>query len=1836
MPGFRIVIDPTEAKKAVEALQAGLHRLGAETVLTDKHMKALEGKTLKNLQKSTADRTLRSLTEQLKLGKYEAAAFRIKLGDTTGGLRDLQTAVGTSIKSLANLRNAFIVLIAGMTFKKAITEASKFESALVDMGKVTNESLESIKARIMGLPPILGHPTKLLQGYYQTISAGVTDATKATDLLVVASRSAKAAHTEQAEVIKGLTKMLAGFDGEIRNATEAADLLFAVEKEGQTNFQELIPIIGDISKASREAGISANEMAAAMALITQTAGGTAEAATQYKGLVVALMRGNEVLYDILRNLKEASVGEMMEKYGLAETLRKLSDEAARTGTNLMKLFRSSEGFLGLSSLLADNMGAFTRKIEYMDKKAGSLDRAFANWSKTFEATMEVFHSTVGKKFIELGTEIMPTVQEKFVELSGWIEENDEMILAFFRNLGALVEGVAVAGTWLGKAVGWIPGWASDIGKAMGAVAGGLLDIDDVMNAGSPEELRKLVAGLDAMGDSLARLYVEKKRLERKLADSRDFFLGVAFTPEEVEALEKRLAQVNAQILQMTTEAAEKAEAEKAAAAKAGGKERENIEKKVMSEQDRLRKESMERARNLEKEFSEEYNKIHISDYDQEVKRIKKKAEEYKKALEKVGNVEEVSKQRTEEWEAAQLKMLEVRKEYHEQMNRFLFGETETAIMEAKKQAAGIKRAFIAGGMTEEEAQAAADAWLGYQTRAIREAGEKTKDEAKTTSEYVKDYWKHTLERIQDNTSDALFNIFKDWREGFSSVFSDIKDWFLKLLSEMATQALLKPIILPIVGSIAGGLGLSGVAGASTGAAQSSGSLLQDILGGVSSVKNLLADYSGTSWALMTPYEGMPAAPGMQPSSAAVPGGVTPNWAAWLSYAAIAYNLYNGMKAIEDGRWGAAVGTTVGTIAGAFTPLGPVGAAIGGSIGNFLGSIIDNIFGIGEHKKEFTLSEYDSAFRTDTHEGKTASKYVAGRGLALMKDEYPDLWGDPEWVERRKGIVDDDGAPWGAVSVAYYQGRDQIAEAFNEKMENFLEVLPDKYTERALSFIEKLDFSFSATGRWEYKNAQEALEEILTRYGNFLEGKFSSVVQYVAGLYFKEDIETSDLYGLMTTESQGKVKSTLTSKKLTGEEFQSFLTNWSDLEKILWEFNQLLDPTAEKLSTFDQVTEQVGGTFDGYIEILRRAGIDIEKLIGGEEELAEKRKEVIDREIKAIQTSFTDAFDEEMFLNFSGASGYEKEMYKLNKAFDEYIEQAKDLGLAEEEITEIEEWRTIALEKLEAAQKKAMDAETERINAVIELAKGTSSDYMAHMRTLDKRYGWAGSKYASEEGYNWFEMMKTYAKGFTIDDLKRIAKELKLDWETIAEDIEWIVETFADIRAAVEDFSYSLEQEYNELYMSKEDYAKWTATERFDTTVEQLNKWLSEGVITQEEFNQMLVYAQGVYDKQMEAADALNTASKALKSACEQFEDIERDWEIRLEDSEYVQGKMGLEDELQAYRDRIRAIAAAYKDETGETLTIDWGYVNSHLSAIYNKEIKILQDQFFKPFRSNIESVLDSHELSDLEQGLKSVQTWREEQLELLDEMKNFLSAEEYQEQFDDLETAWGYMLEDLKDRLQDVWSDVIKGLDDQLYSLRSELSSPDNAQERMDFVRRAISEATGGLGVSEYLATLTSDAERIATIEELQGLWTDYLGLGKDLYQRPSEEYQAVYGEVLSALGDLRDIATGYKTDYDIQLEQLDALIQIARNTSSEGSYATGTGPFGYVPTTGYYKLHRNEEVIKPEDNRSVDLNINVAVSGSVNGNTSDLEGQVKAGVLKALSTSLGRKKIREIARGRG
>lgn len=330
-----------------------------------------------------------------------------------------------SITRILKIGMAAGVAAVGTAAVISVKQFADFEVALNRLGNVSDRSLGSMRKEILGMSSELGSVTELTKGYYQVLSAGITDANKSMQMLTVSAKMSKEAAIAQGDAVRGLVAVMGAYSDELKTASDAADLLYSIEKSGITSVGELIPLIGNLANLSTAVGLSANEMAAALAQITTTGAGTGIAVTQLQSLLVALNQNFTKLPPIIQEYGSAIAA--VKAMGFQNVLKEIIRYTDGNATALTKMLGRQEGYLGLLQLSKNEFGDYAERLQNMTDKIGSFDDAWQRYSKTLTAVWDTFKNTVGRQAVLLGEKLVPKLKEVTERMSAWVEQNDKLI-----------------------------------------------------------------------------------------------------------------------------------------------------------------------------------------------------------------------------------------------------------------------------------------------------------------------------------------------------------------------------------------------------------------------------------------------------------------------------------------------------------------------------------------------------------------------------------------------------------------------------------------------------------------------------------------------------------------------------------------------------------------------------------------------------------------------------------------------------------------------------------------------------------------------------------------------------------------------------------------------------------------------------------------------------------------------------------------------------------------------------------------------------------------------------------------------------------------------------------------------------------------------------------------------------------------------------------------------------------------------------------------------------------------------------------------------------------------
>ncbi len=509
-------------------------------------------------------------------------------------------------------------------FADASTEEFKnYDTAVTDMGKITDESFESIKSKIGSIGPKYGDATELTKAYYNVVSAGVADPVAKMDTLIESVKAAKAAHIESADTVMGITALMEAYGDKIKGASESADLLFQIEASGKTTVKELIPYIGELAGKSAALGITQDELGASFAQVTLLAGRTENAATQYKAILTSLMAPSEAMIALLDGYGGAQ--KAIKDIGFEGVLKLISDATGGNAAELTKLMGSAEAVGGMLALLGNDMAGYNQRIDDMAEKTGLADKAFSDWEKSMEGIESTYDASVKNIMIAFGEEIAPMVASSMQLL---IDIAPKMISAIHTGFDFIqVSGISLVDQ---LTRGWIDleyAFKTMVAGIEGAWSGGI----DVIEEAFADFLVSVAAGLDKIpffsDNATASLRELAIKVRANTDESEGFVTSIMKVQKEKE---KELAAHNKIIDVMMAEALGYKETALQAANAAVKKEK--AAQKIAKDSVKAAKESTK----IYERLYDDVQKLNLDDYTYSLKLLAKRYTNYKDHLKSLG------------------------------------------------------------------------------------------------------------------------------------------------------------------------------------------------------------------------------------------------------------------------------------------------------------------------------------------------------------------------------------------------------------------------------------------------------------------------------------------------------------------------------------------------------------------------------------------------------------------------------------------------------------------------------------------------------------------------------------------------------------------------------------------------------------------------------------------------------------------------------------------------------------------------------------------------------------------------------------------------------------------------------------------------------------------------------------------------------------------------------------------------------------------------------------------------------------------------------------------------
>lgn len=333
--------------------------------------------------------------------QFESAVEKIRRS-ASGADKDVNRldrstgSLGTTMGSLGRTLAGFVGFYAlSRAIKSSISEYVKFESQLAEIASMLDEQtmhyMPEYAQSLSDLAVKYGESTEsLARGLYDIVSAGIA-ASDALQVLEASTKAAKAGLSTTGIAADAITTIINSYQLSASEATRVSDLFFATIKRGKTTFGQLAPTIGQIAALAASAGLSLEEMSAALATMTRAGLQTEIAISALKAIVSTFLDPQKEGAEMARKWGLELNTNTLRTIGLTgalSILKGMSQESLavvfgniRALTGITAILQQSTGYL---SDLTFAMGSNTQTQQAFEKVTDTTAHKLAQLKEAFK------------------------------------------------------------------------------------------------------------------------------------------------------------------------------------------------------------------------------------------------------------------------------------------------------------------------------------------------------------------------------------------------------------------------------------------------------------------------------------------------------------------------------------------------------------------------------------------------------------------------------------------------------------------------------------------------------------------------------------------------------------------------------------------------------------------------------------------------------------------------------------------------------------------------------------------------------------------------------------------------------------------------------------------------------------------------------------------------------------------------------------------------------------------------------------------------------------------------------------------------------------------------------------------------------------------------------------------------------------------------------------------------------------------------------------------------------------------------------------------------------------
>lgn len=412
-------------------VQAALRNSGNVAVVAGQQMVNAEARKARALE--TSGNAVRRAV--IGFGPFRAAAHAASQTTAAFG-RALIATTGFSNRFAVSLRFGAVAL-AAFSAGFTISTAAKFEDSLAKIDNLTNatrQETEDLGKAILNLSrTVPKSPDELGAAAYIILSSGIDNVKDGFEILEATARAAVGGFADVAVVARATTAILNAYGRGNINAAQATDILFAAARAGAVEFNDMAGAVGRVAPLSRQLGIEFDQLAAALATMTNAGLSAEQATTGVLGIINQLQSPSKEAEEIL-NRAFGNVNNGIQRLraniaerGLIPALQEVFNLLGNNITAIENLFPEVRGLNAALFLSADAGRRYAKVLDDVQHSEGIAEKAFRRANETFNNQARLLQNQVTRAMINIGATVLPELNREIQKLTAFLDANQDGI-----------------------------------------------------------------------------------------------------------------------------------------------------------------------------------------------------------------------------------------------------------------------------------------------------------------------------------------------------------------------------------------------------------------------------------------------------------------------------------------------------------------------------------------------------------------------------------------------------------------------------------------------------------------------------------------------------------------------------------------------------------------------------------------------------------------------------------------------------------------------------------------------------------------------------------------------------------------------------------------------------------------------------------------------------------------------------------------------------------------------------------------------------------------------------------------------------------------------------------------------------------------------------------------------------------------------------------------------------------------------------------------------------------------------------------------------------------------